>query len=277
MVSSRDSNRSVLCQTSHSPPADRSTPSPLSNFRRAVLSDISPGLTKPPGNERADRELVRTSSILSVYHRATPVLYVAGRHTNHHARDIRYASRYFRRTIESSEYRMFVPDKAPRNRGTPVRPHSNMRPDRCRHTPPALRYAKEAGCVWVPKPMQQKADHPTAESFMPCRCFLRGVLCGPATSMWSSAKWKLGLLGEGKMRFSFFLLQQQTARGVQHARPTCRFKEIPKWISLNNKPNFHFTKLHLCMLFQRPLSKSNHVRYSHSTILNHPAPRSRAD
>jgi hypothetical protein len=30
------------------------------------------------------------------------------------------------------------------------------------------------------------------------------------TWIWSSAKWKLGLLGEGKMRFSFFLLQPRT-------------------------------------------------------------------
>jgi hypothetical protein len=55
-----------------------------------------------------------------------------------------------------------------------------------------------------------------------------------STSKWSSAKWKLGLLGEGKMRLSFFLLQQRMPmmRGAhpatlrQMACATAKYKSV---------------------------------------------------
>jgi hypothetical protein len=40
---------------------------------------------------------------------------------------------------------------------------------------------------------------------------------------------------------------KQARRGVQYARIAWRFKETPKRIFLNNKPNFHFAELYLKM------------------------------
>ena len=42
--------------------------------------------------------------------------------------------------------------------------------------------------------------------------------------------------------------QDGPAQPLQYARTPCRFKEIPKPIFLNNKPNFHFAKLQLLCL-----------------------------